>query len=121
MSSPKKHFARLVLILLTITSVNIAAKAQTDKIEGLWYNDIKSAKIQISKGADGKFNGKIIWLKEPLKNGKPKVDEENIYWKALCMMAMINIQTAKFMILKMAKPTPAILLIKVKHYQSAAM
>ncbi|MDN5288056.1 MAG: hypothetical protein JWR38_4330 [Mucilaginibacter sp.] len=77
MLSPKKHFVRLVLIVLTIVSVNIAAKAQTDKIEGLWFNDIKSAKIEISKGADGKFNGKIIWLKEPLKNGKPKTDDEN--------------------------------------------
>ncbi|MGN8071844.1 DUF2147 domain-containing protein [Mucilaginibacter sp. SG564] len=77
MSSPKKHFARFVLILLAVVSVNLAAKAQTDKIEGVWYNDIKSAKIQISKGTDGKFNGKIIWLKEPLKNGKPKTDEEN--------------------------------------------
>jgi len=77
MLSPKKHFVRLVLIILTIVSVNITAKAQTDKIEGLWYNDIKSAKIQISKGTDGKFNGKIVWLKEPLKDGKPKIDEEN--------------------------------------------
>ena len=77
MLSPKKYYTRLVLIMLTMASLSIAVKAQTDKIEGVWYNDIKSAKIQISKGADGKFNGKIIWLKEPLKNGKPKTDEEN--------------------------------------------
>ncbi|NBU04628.1 MAG: DUF2147 domain-containing protein, partial [Bacteroidetes bacterium] len=25
----------------------------------------------------GKFYGKIVWLKEPLKNGKPKVDDLN--------------------------------------------
>ena len=77
MLSPAKHFIRLVLIILTVATVNIKANAQTDKIEGLWYNDIKSAKIQISKGTDGKFNGKIVWLKEPLKDGKPKTDEEN--------------------------------------------
>jgi uncharacterized protein (DUF2147 family) len=77
MLSPAKHLVRLVLIILTIVTVNTSAKAQTDKIEGLWYNDIKSAKIQISKGIDGKFNGKIVWLKEPLKDGKPKTDEEN--------------------------------------------
>ena len=53
------------------------AKAQTDQIEGLWYNDIKSAKVSITRGADGKFYGKVVWLKEPLKNGKPKVDEMN--------------------------------------------
>ena len=77
MLSSKKYYARLVLIILTIVSINVSVKAQADKIEGVWYNDIKSAKIQVSKGADGKFNGRIIWLKEPLKNGRPKTDDEN--------------------------------------------
>ncbi|MET3498579.1 uncharacterized protein (DUF2147 family) [Mucilaginibacter rubeus] len=77
MSASKKHFTRFVLILLTIVAVSINAKAQTDKIEGLWYNDVKTAKIQISKESNGKFYGKVVWLKEPLKDGKPKVDEMN--------------------------------------------
>lgn len=71
----KKHFL-LVIFLLTVCFVTVA-KAQTDQIEGQWYNDIKSAKILITKAANGKFYGKVIWLKEPLKNGKPKVDELN--------------------------------------------
>ncbi|MGZ5247937.1 MAG: DUF2147 domain-containing protein [Flavitalea sp.] len=54
-----------------------AANAQSDKIEGTWFNDVKDAKIQIYKSNDGKFYGKIIWLKEPVKNGKPKLDEKN--------------------------------------------
>ena len=29
------------------------------------------------KGTDGKYYGNIVWLKEPLKNGKPKVDDKN--------------------------------------------
>jgi len=77
MSAPKKHLIRLVLIMLTMVSVNVIAKAQTDKLEGLWYNDIKSAKVLITKESNGKFYGKVVWLKEPLKNGKPKVDELN--------------------------------------------
>jgi len=48
-----------------------------DQIEGLWYNQEKSAKIQVYKAKDSKFYGKIVWLKEPLKNGKPKTDENN--------------------------------------------
>jgi len=72
----KKNLIRLMLVILTLTTVNLAAKAQTDKIEGLWYNDIKSGKILITK-EHGKFYGKVVWLKEPLKNGKPKVDEMN--------------------------------------------
>src|SRR5476651_760576 len=79
MSICKKNLTRLVLIMLTIVSAGFVTNAQgeKDKIEGLWYNDVKSAKIQITKAADGKFYGKVVWLKEPLKNGKPKVDELN--------------------------------------------
>jgi len=70
---------RLAFLMLGLFLGSAAALGQTkpDKLEGLWYNDIKSAKVEITKGADGKFYGKVVWLKEPLKNGKPKVDELN--------------------------------------------
>lgn len=77
MSVLKRNLIRLMLVMLTLVTVNIAAKAQTDQIEGLWYNDVKSGKILITREKDGKFYGKVVWLKEPLKNGKPKVDELN--------------------------------------------
>jgi len=77
MSVFKKNAIRLAMVMLVMVAINIAAKAQTDQIEGLWYNDIKSAKILITKASNGKFYGKVIWLKEPLKDGKPKVDELN--------------------------------------------
>lgn len=77
MSLYKNYNLRIVLFLLFIVCAITVSKAQSDKIEGIWYNDVKSAKIQISKDSYSRFNGKIIWLKEPLKNGKPKVDEEN--------------------------------------------
>jgi len=52
-----------------------------DDILGNWYNQEGTAKIHVFKAANGKFKGKyfgkIIWLKEPTKNGKPKVDENN--------------------------------------------
>ena len=72
-----KHFLRIALLMLTVIFMSPAAKAQNDKIEGLWYNAEKSGKIEITKDASGKFNGKVVWLKEPLKNGKPKLDELN--------------------------------------------
>ena len=53
------------------------AIAQHNNIEGVWFNDTKEAKIQIYKGTDGKLCGKIVWLKEPLRNGKPKLDDNN--------------------------------------------
>ncbi len=72
----KKYLIRAAFFALAFCSVSIA-KAQTDQVEGLWYNDVKSGKILITKASDGKFYGKVVWLKEPLKNGKPKVDELN--------------------------------------------
>jgi uncharacterized protein (DUF2147 family) len=74
---PKKTFLFCLSILVCFALSIHVAKAQTDKIEGLWYNDVKTAKVAISKGSNGKFNGKIVWLKEPLEKGKPKVDENN--------------------------------------------
>ncbi|ASU36739.1 DUF2147 domain-containing protein [Mucilaginibacter xinganensis] len=73
----KKLPLRFLFLMLGMALLTTVAKAQTDQVEGFWYNDVKSGKIHITKGADGKFYGKVVWLKEPLKNGKPKVDEMN--------------------------------------------
>jgi uncharacterized protein (DUF2147 family) len=66
----KKHsiFAFLFLICTF-------AKAQ-DITKGTWYNDKKTAKIQFYD-QNGKIFGKIVWLKEPNENGKPKLDKNN--------------------------------------------
>ncbi|MCR8556246.1 DUF2147 domain-containing protein [Mucilaginibacter sp. BJC16-A38] len=72
----KKTLFRIAFFAIPLFFVSMA-KAQTDQVEGLWYNDVKSGKILITRESDGKFYGKVVWLKEPLKNGKPKVDELN--------------------------------------------
>jgi len=73
----KKLLLNFSVLFIGMFLFGQVAKAQTDRLEGLWYNDIKSGKILITRGADGKFNGKVVWLKEPLENGKPKVDKMN--------------------------------------------
>jgi len=66
------------LILSVLLGLSAIAKAQADPLEGVWFNEEKDAKIQIYKGRDGLFYGKIIWLKEPTeKNGTPKLDKNN--------------------------------------------
>jgi uncharacterized protein (DUF2147 family) len=65
-----------ILLGFFLLSLQYNVNAQ-NKIEGYWLNDNKEAKIQIYKANDGKYYGKIVWLKEPLKNGRPKVDEKN--------------------------------------------
>ena len=68
---------RSVLLLVLLSTVSFVAIAQ-DAIERIWYNQEKTAKVQIFKATDGKYYGKIVWLKEPNnEEGKPKVDKNN--------------------------------------------
>ena len=69
----KKYLFTAIVILF----VPLFLHAQASKIEGTWYNDDKTSTIDIKKGSDGKYQGKISWLDEPNENGKPKVDDEN--------------------------------------------
>ena len=61
----------------TLLFVPLFLFAQADKIEGTWYNDDKTSTIEIKKGSNGTYAGKITWLDEPNENGKPKVDDDN--------------------------------------------
>ena len=72
--------ALLAISMTFATSVNAQSKA--DKIIGyyLTYDDetgAEKSQVQIYKDANGKYFGKIVWLKEPNKDGKPKVDDKN--------------------------------------------
>ena len=53
-----------------------AFSQQADDLLGVWFNQEKSAKIQIFKVGE-KYDGKVIWLKEPMRDGEPKLDREN--------------------------------------------
>ena len=60
----------------------VSAQSKADKIVGyyLTYDDetgAEKSQVQIFKSTNGKYYGKIVWLKEPLKDGKPKVDDKN--------------------------------------------
>jgi uncharacterized protein (DUF2147 family) len=69
----KKLFTISVLVLL-----GTALFAQNaDKVVGVWLTQDGDSKVTITKDSKGKFNGEITWLKEPLKEGKPKVDDKN--------------------------------------------
>ena len=76
----------LLASVLAVTSFFGAASVSTKSVEGeaivgKWLNQEGTSHIQIFKATNGsfagKFYGKIVWLKEPLKNGKPKVDDLN--------------------------------------------
>jgi uncharacterized protein (DUF2147 family) len=63
-----------VLQLITLT---VFAQARPDDIVGVWLTSGKeTAKIQIYKSGERYF-GRILWLKNPTDNGKPKLDNNN--------------------------------------------
>ncbi len=55
-----------------------AQEVKADDILGVWLNEDKDAHVEIYKDG-GKYFGKIIWLKTPIREetGKPKLDREN--------------------------------------------
>lgn len=70
---------KLIYFLATVQLLTVAAFAQVkaDDILGVWLTGGKEpAKIQIYKSGE-KYYGKIVWLKNPTDNGKPKVDANN--------------------------------------------
>jgi uncharacterized protein (DUF2147 family) len=73
----------LGLLLLFCTGANAQATSP-DTIVGKWLNQKQTAHIEIYK-TDGKYFGKIVWLKQPTypaddkkgMAGKTKIDREN--------------------------------------------
>ena len=72
----------LLLVLLLASVIPAYSQSKADKVTGYFLTrDDKTGKektqVQIFKGADGKYNGNIVWLHDPMENGKPKVDKNN--------------------------------------------
>lgn len=67
-----------ILGLLTLAFVGIFTLSAQDKnaIEGEWFNEEKEGRIEIFQ-ENGEFHGKLVWLKEPYEDGKPKTDKNN--------------------------------------------
>ncbi len=75
---PGMSSLRMFFLFAALFGMRTLSFAQADPLErNLWYNEEKTAKIQIYKATDGKFYGKIVWLKVPDADGKPKVDKNN--------------------------------------------
>jgi uncharacterized protein (DUF2147 family) len=68
-----KKYALGLILFLTFQTMGWA---QQYSPIGIWTNEIKEARFEIYKCGD-KLCGKIIWLKEPNRDGKPKLDINN--------------------------------------------
>ncbi len=92
---------KLFSVILFLMAFQIGARAQSkaDRVIGyfLTVDDVTGkakSQIQIFKDTKGLYYGKIVWLAEPTKNGKAKVDEENPE-KALQSRPIIGLQLLK--------------------------
>jgi uncharacterized protein (DUF2147 family) len=65
------------IILLLAMATCIAASAQkADAVLGKWINPSGEGQVLIFK-KDNKYFGKLVWLKIPDRDGKPKLDMNN--------------------------------------------
>lgn len=66
----------IIATLFIFTSLQ--AYSQADRVIGIWLTEKQNSQVEIYKNAAGKYEGKLVWLKEPLdENGRPKTDKEN--------------------------------------------
>jgi len=78
-----RTFKILFLVIPMALSISHAkAQSPADKILGYYLTrDDETGKeksqVLISRNTNGKYYGKIVWLKEPDENGKPKLDKNN--------------------------------------------
>jgi len=82
----------LSLVVMMVLSSMVFAQSGDD-ILGVWLTEGGKSKVEITK-KDGKYYGKIIWLKEPLRDGKLRTDihneDESKRGRPIVGMALIN-------------------------------
>jgi uncharacterized protein (DUF2147 family) len=67
-----------IALLCILSFFAMSIFAQKHPIEKTWYDAEKTSKIRVYKATDGKYYGKLVWLKTPNdENGNPKKDKEN--------------------------------------------
>lgn len=71
-----KFLSLVFTCVLCLKPALVSAQNEADAVLGVWYNGSKESKIEIYK-CNTRYCGKIIWLKEPESEGKPKVDKKN--------------------------------------------
>lgn len=89
----------ILSLLLMAYQMDAQTVSKADRIIGNYLTvDDETGKdksqVQIFKATNGKYYGKIIWLAEPTKNGKAKVDEDNPD-KAMQNRPIIGLQLLK--------------------------
>jgi uncharacterized protein (DUF2147 family) len=64
------------MVLSGIAPLRQDVRTESDGILGEWTTAEGKAKVLITR-CDGLYCGRIVWLKDPLKNGSPVADSKN--------------------------------------------
>lgn len=64
-------------LLLAFFAITVAQAQSKWSPLGVWLNESGEARIEIYTCQKDKLCGKIVWLKDPLRDGKPKTDINN--------------------------------------------
>jgi uncharacterized protein (DUF2147 family) len=78
----RKMFVRVAALVLCLFLPRAAWPANAaDGLVGTWLTEDGGSKVQVVAGraADGSsvYSGKVVWLKEPQRDGKPLLDAHN--------------------------------------------
>jgi uncharacterized protein (DUF2147 family) len=73
---PNQLIVKSFLFLAFLLMVQSTFAQKADDILGVWLSGNKKGHIEIYKTGD-KYFGKLVWIKEPNENGKPKLDKNN--------------------------------------------
>ena len=69
---------KFIFTFLFIAFLSVNAFSQADRVLGIWLTGEKNSQVEIYKTPAGTYEGKLVWLNEPLDdNGRPKRDTEN--------------------------------------------
>ncbi len=68
---------RVTLLLFSLILIQSHLAAQNaDAILGKWYTESDKSIVEITK-SNNTYTGKIIWIRDSLENGKPRLDIHN--------------------------------------------
>lgn len=66
-----------LFILSLLLCFSFSTFGQSDKVVGIWLTQDGDSQVKIYQSADKKFFGQIKWLKNPMEDGKAKLDKKN--------------------------------------------
>lgn len=81
---------RYLFLVFSLVLSQLAASAQDDDICGYWLTLKGNTKIQIYKGANGKFYGKVVWLRYQKDRLDLKNPDENLKSRKILGLQIIN-------------------------------